>query len=76
VARERILADAQAAARLERQRAVEDITAAKNVALQEMTQKSVDLAVALAGRLVRRNLSGEDHAQLVREVLDQFPSKN
>lgn len=75
-ARERILVDAQEAARRERQRAIEDIHAAKNVALQEMTQKSVDLAVAMAGRLVRRQLKREDHAQLIREALDQFPSKN
>jgi F-type H+-transporting ATPase subunit b len=75
-ARERILAEAQEAALRERQRAVEDISMAKNAAIQEMTQRSVDLAVTLAGRLVRKQLSRDDHAQLIREVLDQFPSKN
>ncbi|MGE0756123.1 MAG: F0F1 ATP synthase subunit B [Pirellulaceae bacterium] len=75
-ARERILAEAQEAAQKERQRAIEDITGAKNQALQEMTQKSVDLAVVLAGRMVRRQLTQQDHAELIREVLDQFPSRN
>ena len=75
-ARERIMAEAQAIAARERQRAIEDIQSAKNVALQEMTQKSVDLAVAMAGRLVRRQLKPEDHAQLIREMLEQFPSRN
>jgi F-type H+-transporting ATPase subunit b len=76
VAKERIVAEAQDVAKRERQRAVEDINAAKNVALQEMTQKSVDLAVSLAGRLIRKQLRPEDHAQLIREMVDQFPSQN
>jgi F-type H+-transporting ATPase subunit b len=75
-ARERILAEAQAIAQRERQRAIDDIQTAKNAALQEMTQKSVDLAVSMAGRLVRRQLKAEDHSQLIREMLEQFPSRN
>jgi F-type H+-transporting ATPase subunit b len=76
LAKERIVAEAQDVAKRERQRAIEDITAAKNVALQEMTQKSVDLAVSLAGRLIHKQLRPEDHAQLIREMVDQFPSRN
>ena len=75
-ARERILAEAQEASQRERQRAIEDINAAKTVALQEMTQKSVDLAVTLAGRMIQKQLRPEDHAQLIREALGQFPSRN
>ena len=74
--KDRIVAEAQQVASRERQKAVADITAAKNVALQEMTQKSVDLAVSLAGRLIRKQLRPEDHAQLIREMVEQFPSKN
>lgn len=73
-ARERIVSEAQSAAQRERQRAVEDIAAAKNAALAEMTQKSVDLAVTMAGRLVRRQLNAEDHAKLIREGLEQLPT--
>lgn len=75
-ARERILAEAQDASQRERQRAIDDINAAKTVALQEMTQKSVDLAVTLAGRMIQKQLRPEDHAQLIRETLNQFPSRN
>ena len=75
-ARERILAEAQSIAQRERQRAIDDIQTAKNAALQEMTQKSVDLAVSMAGRLVRRQLKAEDHSQLIREMMEQFSSRN
>jgi len=73
---ERIRTQAQQDAERERQRAVEDITNAKNVALQEMTQHSVDLATAMAGRMLQRQLNPEDHSQLIREALEQLPSRN
>ncbi|MEO8499246.1 MAG: F0F1 ATP synthase subunit B [Planctomycetota bacterium] len=75
-AKDRILAEAQVAADRQRQRAVEDIHVAKNVALQEITKTSVDLAVNLAGRIVRQQLKAEDHSQLIREAMDQLPSRN
>ena len=74
--KDQIVAEAQAAATRERDRAVADIENAKNTALQEMTQKSVDLAVLLAGRIVRRQLSPEDQARLIREAVEQLPSRN
>lgn len=70
---ERILVEARQAAERERQRAVEDIVSAKNSALQEITNKSVDIAMTLAGRIVRRELRPEDHSALVREALEQLP---
>ena len=75
-AKDRILAEAQQAADRQRLRAIEDIQVAKNVALQEITEKSVDLAVNLAGRIVRQQLKAEDHSQLIREAMDQLPSRN
>jgi F-type H+-transporting ATPase subunit b len=60
----------------ERERAIADIQAAKNAALRDMAQKGADLAVLLAGRIIRRELNPEDHANLIAEALDQFPSKN
>jgi hypothetical protein len=41
-----------------------------------MTHKSVDLAVFVAGRIVRRELTREDHTTLIREALDELPSRN
>lgn len=75
-AKDRILAEAQQAADHQRQRAVEDIQVAKNVALQEIAETSVDLAVNLAGRIVRQQLKAEDHSQLIREAMDHLPNRN
>lgn len=75
-AKERILSEAQDAAQRERDRALADIETAKNKALSELAQKSVDTAVALAGRVVRKEINAEDHAQLIQESLQQFPSRN
>jgi len=75
-AAERIKADAAEAAQRERTRAVADIQAAKNAALDEIVQKSVDMAVSLAGRIVQKQLTPSDHANLIREAIDNFPSRN
>ena len=75
-AKDRILAEAQELSQRERERAIEDINAAKNVALREIAQKSVNTAVSLAGRIIRKEVKPQDHAQLIREALEQFPSQN
>ena len=74
--KEKLVAEAQAAGQRERERAVEDIKAAKNAALQEIAQKSVDSAVSLAGLILRKEVRPQDHAQLIRESLEKFPSSN
>lgn len=71
-----ILAEAQAAADAEKQRAVLEIASAKNVALQEIAEKSVDTAVGLAGKIVDRQLTAEDHSSLIADAIKQFPSNN
>ncbi|MDG2380203.1 MAG: F0F1 ATP synthase subunit B [Pirellulaceae bacterium] len=76
VHREKILAEAQAAAQSEKDRAIREIESAKNAALQDVAEKSVDTAVALAGKIVKRQLSAQDHSQLIGEALEKFPSKN
>jgi F-type H+-transporting ATPase subunit b len=73
---ERIQAEAEATAERERSRALADIQAAKTAALDEMAQKSVDMAVTLAGRIIQKQLSAKDHAQLINEAIEQFPSRN
>jgi F-type H+-transporting ATPase subunit b len=74
--KEKIVSEAQATAARERDRAVEDIRTAKNAALQEIAQKSVDSAVNLAGRILHKEVRPQDHAQLIRESLEKFPSSN
>ena len=73
---ERVRDEAQQDAERQRQRAVEDIANAKNSALQEMTERSVDLATSMAGRMLQRQLNSEDQSELIREALEQLPSRN
>jgi F-type H+-transporting ATPase subunit b len=72
----RLLADAEEAAQREKVRALADIEAAKSAALSDIADKSVDMAVSLAGRIVKKQLSSQDHAQLIQDALEQFPSRN
>lgn len=74
--REQEMARTQEAVKRERERAVAEIDAAKGRALQEVANKAADVAVTLAGRIVRRELKKEDHAALVTDALHQFPANN
>ncbi|MBC8873786.1 MAG: F0F1 ATP synthase subunit B [Planctomycetes bacterium] len=73
---DRIRDEAHQDAVKERERAIADIGAAKNAALSEITAQSADLAVLLAGRIVRREISADEHATLISDALKQFPSNN
>jgi F-type H+-transporting ATPase subunit b len=71
---ERIVEEARASAEAERKRAVADIESAKKVALDDLTQKSVDMAIAIASRIARKEIKPDQHASLIREALDRFPA--
>ena len=71
-----ILADAEAAAKAEKDRAVREIHAAKNNALEQLAESSVDQALGLAGSIVGQKLEKQDHARLIQEALKQIPSEN
>ncbi len=73
---QRIVEQAEEAAARERERAIADIENAKSTALAEVSEKSVDIALGLAGGIVRKNLDRDQHADLIRDALDQFPSQN
>jgi F-type H+-transporting ATPase subunit b len=73
-AKEQILADAQGLAQREREKAVSDITTAKNQALREIAEKSVDTAIGLARNIIRREVRPGDHEQLIQDALKQFPN--
>jgi F-type H+-transporting ATPase subunit b len=74
--RDKILSEAQEAAQRERERALAEIGAAKNQALSEIAATHVDHAFALARQVVRKEITPDEHAQLIRESLDRFPSNN
>lgn len=74
IAKEKILADAQDEAGRLRDRAFADIDAAKNAAVRELAEKSVDSAVTLAGNIVGRSLKKDDHSKLIDDSINSFKS--
>jgi F-type H+-transporting ATPase subunit b len=75
-AKEKIMVEARELASKERERAVAEITSAKNQALAEIAQKSVDTAVTLAGKIIRREVKPQDHEALIGDALGQFSKLN
>jgi F-type H+-transporting ATPase subunit b len=76
VAKEKIMVEARELAAKERERAVAEITSAKNQALAEIAQKSVETAVTLAGKIIRREVKPQDHEALIGDALGQFSKLN
>ena len=60
----------------QRDRAVADITSAKNQALAEIAEKSVGTAISLASDIIRREVKPEDHDKLISDSLQKFSSLN
>lgn len=73
-----ILAQARAEATAEMDRAKREVQTAKEQALRELAETSANLAIDLAGKILRAQLDAGQHAQLVSEALSQFhvPSVN
>jgi F-type H+-transporting ATPase subunit b len=76
IAKDKIVAEARDAAGKERDRAVADIHTAKNQALQEIAQKSVETAVTLAGNILRREVKPQEHEALIGDAMNQFSKLN
>lgn len=72
--RQSILAEAKAAADAERNRALRDIEAAADSAMESLAERSAQLAVDLAGKILQTKLSKDDHAKLISEALAKFPA--
>lgn len=74
-----IIEEAKKSAEAEHDRAVRDIKTATDSALQQLAEKSADLAVDLAGKVLQSKLTKADHQQLVADGVKKFlaePSKN
>ncbi|WP_254507858.1 F0F1 ATP synthase subunit B [Anatilimnocola floriformis] len=74
--RERERAETKALLEKDRQQAKAEIEAAKNVALQQIAEKSVNTAISLASSIVRREIKPEDHDALVTDALGKFTKLN
>lgn len=68
-----ILAQAKADAVTEMDRAKREVQTAKDQALRELAETSANLAVELAGKIIRTRLDPHQHAELVGEALARFP---
>ncbi|OYV86921.1 MAG: hypothetical protein B7Z73_10910 [Planctomycetia bacterium 21-64-5] len=55
-------------------RAKREIETAKDQALRELAETSANLAVELAGKIIRTQLDAHQHAQLVTEALSRLPA--
>jgi len=73
-ARQAILAEAKAGADAEKARALRDIEAAADAALESLAERSAQLAVDLAGKILQAKLSAADHARLIQEAMARFPA--
>lgn len=75
-----IVAEAKAAAQGEHERAMRDIRTAADAAVQELSQRSADLAVELAGKVISAKLTPDERSRLVKDSLSKFatatPSRN
>ncbi len=68
-----IVAEAKAAAEAEKDRALRDVRNAKESALKEIGETSANFAVELAAKIVEREVSEKDHADLIRAAVSKFP---
>ena len=66
---EEIKAAAEAKMKAERERALRELEAAKDQALQELWRQTADLAALVSTKAIRRNLTPEDHRRFVDEAL-------
>lgn len=73
---QRLISQAQEEAARQRQRAVAEIDSAKSVALSELAEKSTDIAMSLAGRVIGREIRPEDHQSMIQDMLAKLPSNN
>ncbi|MCC7085832.1 MAG: F0F1 ATP synthase subunit B [Pirellulales bacterium] len=78
--KQQIVAEAKAAARAEQDRAMRDIRTATDAAVKELSERSTDLAIELAGKVIATKLSPDERSRLVQESLTKFaaatPSEN
>ncbi len=69
---EGIVAKAREAAQVEQSRALKDIEAATDAALQSIAERSATLATQLAGKMIRKEVTADKHRDLIGVALEEF----
>ena len=67
---------AQAEAEASKQRAERDIASARDQALADIRTKAADLAVSVAGKVLGKTITGDDHRRLVEAATHELPAAN
>jgi F-type H+-transporting ATPase subunit b len=75
-AKDKIVSEAKDEANREREKAFADIASAKDAAVRELAEKSVDSAVSLAGNIVGRSLNKNDHQNLIDQAVERFKNSS
>lgn len=70
---EEIVQKARHEAELEQKRAKNEIETARDQALSEIWTKTTDLAVAVAGKVLSKDLNGDEHRRLFETALNELP---
>jgi F-type H+-transporting ATPase subunit b len=71
---DQIVKQAQTEAEAAKQRAQRDIGAARDQALAEIWQKTADMAVSVAGRVLSKELTETDHRRLLDAAIGELPA--
>lgn len=71
-----IIAEAKQLAGQERDRAVRDVDLAAERAMHKLVETSANMAVDLAGQVVKQNITPDQQAALVREALSKLASSS
>jgi F-type H+-transporting ATPase subunit b len=71
---EKIVKQAQDEAESAKQRAQRDIGAARDSALAEIWEKTADMAVSVAGRVLSKELTEGDHKKLLDAAISELPA--
>ncbi len=71
---DRMIKQAHDEADAARQRAQRDIASARDQALAEIWQTAADIAVAVAGRVLATELTGEEHRRLLDAAIRELPA--
>ena len=71
---EEIVQKARTEAELEQKRAKNEIENARDQALSEIWTKTTDLAVSVAGKVLSKNLDGDEHRRLIESAMSELPA--
>ena len=72
---EQLIKQAQGEAELAKQRAQRDIASARDQALAEIWEKTADMAVSVAGKVLSKELSDTEHRRLLEAAIKELPAQ-